>query len=110
MLSRKDLIQINQEFHTGKVANLSSLEYALDQAQRSRDWLKAAAVLARAMLIDHVFEDGNKRTAAAVITLYIDVQNCSFDQQKVDDLVIQIAKKNIQDIRRITRLIKNVLQ
>lgn len=110
MLSVKDLVSINQEFHRGEIINQGSLSFALDQAKRTKDWLKASAYLARAVLLDHVFADGNKRTAAAVIITFIDMQNLNFNKEKVNQAVVEIVKKNVKDIKKITRLIKNVLQ
>ncbi len=107
MLSKKDLIAINQEFHTGKIANENRLVFAIDHAKRSKDWLKATAYLARAIILDHIFEDGNERTAAAVIATCIEMQNLNFDKNKLDNLVLKIAKKNIQSIETIMRLIKD---
>ena len=110
MLSKKDLISLNKEFHNGKIANENSLDFVLDQAKRNKDWLKSIAYFARAIILDHLFEDGNKRTAAAVIATCIDMQNLDFDKKKVDDAVLQIAKKNIQSIEEITRLIKDAIR
>ena len=36
-------------------------------AKKTENWTKALAFLAGAILIDHVFEEGNKRTAALLI-------------------------------------------
>jgi prophage maintenance system killer protein len=110
MLSKKDIIRINQEFHTGKLANESSLDYALDNARKTKDWIKAAAYLVRAILIDHAFEDGNKRTAAAVLVAYFDINNVYYEEYKVGKAVLQIMKKNIIDIRKIARSIQNVIE
>ncbi len=110
MLSKKDLISINLLFHNGKIVQGSSLDFALDQAKNTKDWLKATAYLTRAIILDHPFEDGNKRTAATIITTYIELQNLNFEPKQVDEIVVRIAKKNMKDLRKIMRLIKNVLQ
>ena len=110
MLSKKDVIEINKTFHTGKLANESSLEFALAQTYRSKNWLKTAAVLARAILIDHVFEDGNKRTAAGVIMTIMQMNNLSFSPQKMDVIIINITKNNITSIREIEKEIIHARQ
>ncbi len=110
MLSKKDLITANKQFHTGKIANESSLDYALDNAKKTKDWIKAAAYLVRAILIDHAFEDGNKRTAAAVIMAYLEFNSLYYNPDKVSKLVIQLLKKNITDTRKIARMIQNVIE
>ena len=78
MLSRKDIIEINREFSSGKLMNGGSLDYAIKENERSRNWLRTAAIFTRAILIDHAFEDGNKRTAAAVIMMIMDMNNIWF--------------------------------
>lgn len=110
MLSKKDLININKNFHTGKITNENSLDYALEQARKTRDWLKSLAYLVRAILIDHVFEDGNKRTAASIIAACLEIKGMSFDPEKIDSIIIIMIKKNISQINKIMRLIKNVIK
>lgn len=108
MLSKKDIIEINKTFHTGKLSNESSLDFAISQIYRSRNWLKTAAILSRAILIDHVFEDGNKRTAAGMITGIMEMNSISFSPEKVDEAVINIAKSNITSIKKIEKVITHV--
>lgn len=108
MLSKKDIIVINQEFNTGKLMNEGSLDFAIGMTKKSKNWLKSTAILTRAILIDHVFEDGNKRTTAAVILTYLDMNNFNYNEDKLGQIIITMLKKNITDIRKIERLIKNV--
>lgn len=103
MLNKKDVIEMNKAFHTGKFANESSLDFALTHVNRSKNWLKTAAVLARAILIDHVFEDGNKRTVAGVIMTLMHMNGLSFSAQKIDALIITITKNNLTSIRDIEK-------
>ncbi|MBI2666662.1 Fic family protein [Candidatus Woesearchaeota archaeon] len=110
MLSKKDLITFNKEFHEGKIVNESSLDFALDQAKRSKDWLKAMAYLVRAVAVDHVFEDGNKRTSALIILAISEMQGMEMDKRKVDEIVVTLAKKSMKDITKIERLIKNAFR
>jgi prophage maintenance system killer protein len=109
MLSKKDIIAMNAEFDQGRVVNESSLDYAIAITHRSKNWLKSAALLVRAILIDHVFQDGNKRTAAGVIMVYLDFQGFHFDPKKVDEAVVRILEENITDIRKIERNIKHAI-
>lgn len=110
MLSKKDVILINQEFDAGKFINESSLDYAIDMTRRSKNWLKSAALLVRAILIDHVFEEGNKRTTAAVIMTYLEMNGFHSSPNKVASVVVRILKQNITDTRKIERLIKNAIE
>ncbi|MBM3230014.1 hypothetical protein FJZ26_06285 [Candidatus Parvarchaeota archaeon] len=106
MLSKKDIIGMNREFSNGNIVNPGSLDYAVKTCERNRNWLACAAMLSRAMLIDHVFEDGNKRTSAAVIMLIMDMNGIEFDAGKVPSIVVGISRKNIAKIREIERCIK----
>lgn len=62
-ISKEDLIRINQGFG-GNLRNNSSLDYALDAQKNNKlGNYKKLAYLLRAILVDHPFSDGNKRTA-----------------------------------------------
>jgi len=110
MLSKKDVIEINREFHSGKIVNEGSLDYAIETTKRSKNWLKSAAVIVRAILADHVFEDGNKRTAAAVMMAYLDINNLGYNQDKVGETVVRMLKDNVTNLKKIERLIKNAIE
>ncbi len=108
MLSIKDIVEINRTFHSGKIANNGSLEFAVQELQRSKNWLKTCAVLARAIIIDHIFEDGNKRTAAGVIATIMEMNGISFSPEKLDKAIVTIAKTNVTNIHKIEKVIANV--
>jgi prophage maintenance system killer protein len=107
MLSKKDIIEINKEFSTGRVMNEGSLDFAVATNTRSRNWLRSAAILTRSIIIDHVFEDGNKRTAAAVMMLLMRLNKIMFDPELIPHIVVKILTKNITSIRDIERCIKD---
>jgi prophage maintenance system killer protein len=110
MLSKKDIIAINQEFHGGQLVNEGSLDYVISMTRRSRNWLKTASLLTRAILVDHVFEDGNKRTAAAIILACADMQGISCNPDKINQAIIRIILKNVTDVRAIERVIKDAIE
>lgn len=105
MLSKKDILEINKAFHTGKLSNESSLNFALDHTYRSKNWIKTSAILARSIICDHVFEDGNKRTAAGVIATIMDLHSIPYIPERLDAAVIAIAKKNLKAITTIEKVI-----
>ncbi len=109
MFKIEDLIEINKQFDKGNMVNRASLEFALSTAQKTKDWVTQLAYLIRSIALDHVFEEGNKRTAAAVMIAYAQAHKKEYDIYKVDQVVVQIIKKNINDIARIRRLIKDAL-
>ncbi|MBN1543896.1 hypothetical protein JW898_00360 [Candidatus Woesearchaeota archaeon] len=110
MLSKKDIVEANRQFSTGKVMNESSLDFAVHTSARSKNWLRSSAVFTRAILIDHVFEDGNKRTAAAVIMSLMELNKVLFDPELVAEGVIRILMRNITSIREIERCIKDAVR
>ena len=93
MLSEKDLITINTQFSSGAVRNKSSLQFALAQTYRSKYWFKSMCLLARAITIDHIFEDGNKRTAAVVIMACLDMNRYDYNPDKVAEVVLPTSQE-----------------
>ncbi|MBI2671235.1 Fic family protein [Candidatus Woesearchaeota archaeon] len=108
MLNEKDLISINSRFSDGNVVNSSSLKYTVNYVGRSSNWIKSLACLIRAILIDHIFEDGNKRTTAAIIAYYLEEKDYNYNIDEINKLIIKVIKKNIKNIEEIERLIENV--
>ncbi len=110
MITKQDIIEINKQFDKGNLVNESGLDFAFLNLQQTKDWLKQLAYLTRAILIDHVFEEGNKRTAAALIMTILEYQKIAYNPKQVDEIVLVILKKNISDINKLKRLIKNAIR
>jgi prophage maintenance system killer protein len=109
MFNESTIIEFNKIFSNGKTRNKSSLEFALS-ATKKKQFPEQLALISRAIIVDHVFEDGNKRTAAMVIMYYFTEYSIGFDKNKIARLVLDIAKKNIKDITKIKRMIKNAIR
>ena len=109
MLSIQDIIDLNKEFDKGKIVNKGSLEFALSSIKNTKDWITQLAYLVRSISLDHVFEEGNKRTAAALIIGYAEVHKKGYDPTKVDKIVTTVIQKQIQDIKTIRRMIKHAI-
>lgn len=110
MINKKDLIAINQEVGSnGKMHNEDSIDFALSIAKQNKSWLYELSYIVRSLLVDHCFEDGNKRTAIIVIITYFENNNLDCDKDKLIKIVWNIAKKNITDINKLMRLIKNAI-
>ena len=108
-LSKKDLIGINQEIGgNGKFHNEDSLDFALATAKH-KSWLYELSYIVRSLLVDHCFEDGNKRTAIIVIMTYFENNNLDCDKDKLIKIVWSVAKKNVTDINKLMRMIKNAI-
>jgi prophage maintenance system killer protein len=110
MLNKKDIISINKEFETGELINESSLEYAINISKRTNSWIKQLAHLIRALLIDHAFKEGNKRTTATILATYLELNNYKYNPDEINKLIINILKNNITDINKIERMIENVIK
>ena len=106
--SKKDLILINQRVgESGTFSNESSLDFALSLLRQRKPWLQELSYIVRSLLTDHVFQDGNKRTALATILTYFSDYEVECDEQKMTETVYKIAKKRIKDINKIVRLMEN---
>lgn len=109
-ISEKDVIAMNRLFDKGHVINRGGLEFAVSSANQERSWLKATAVLVRAVLIDHIFEEGNKRTAAVLVMGAMERQGLSFDRDKVVQGITLLLKKNTTSIENIQKVIKDAIK
>ncbi len=110
ILSRKDITAFNMEFEDGTIINESSLDFALSYARKTENWTKALAWLTRAILIDHVFKEGNKRTAALLIKSYVDYEGHDTYNDKIVKLIKTIILKKITGIKRIEDMIKDAIK
>lgn len=107
MLTEKDIIETNKRFDKGIVINKISLDFAVKAVNSTKDWITQASYLIRAIALDHIFEEGNKRTALAVLLAYFETNKKAYDPYKLEKTIITIITKNIADIGTIRRLIKN---
>lgn len=108
LINKKDLIRINQDIgEEGSFANEASLDFALSMLKERKSWLHTLAYLVRCILIDHVFRDGNKRTAFTLICTALDEYGMATDTTKIYLGVMTITKKNITNPLKIMRVIKN---
>jgi len=109
-LTKKDILALNKEFEDGSVHNEASLEFALSYAKKTENWTKALAWLVRAILLDHVFEEGNKRTVALLIKSYAEYEGHKTYDDKVVLLIKNIILRNIKSIAKIEDLIKDAIK
>ncbi len=109
-IGKEDLIRINQGFG-GNLRNDSSLDYAIDMQNNNRlgDYKKLAYLL-RAILVDHPFSDGNKRTAMFLCLNFAEENKKQVDRDLLLEQIISIAKNNISEIRNIEWRIKNCVR
>ncbi len=110
MFKENDIIEINKEFDSGVIVNKSSLDFAIKSTEITKDWVTQASYLVRAIALDHVFEEGNKRTALAVLLTYFEANKKAYDIYRVEKVIIDIITKNITSIENIRRMIKNAVR
>ncbi len=107
-LTKKDIIAINQHVgETGALANGSSLDFALHIVKQRKPWIQELSYIIRSLLADHAFQDGNKRTALALIISYCDYHHIEIDKQRIVYAIHRMAKKNITHLSKIMRLIEH---
>ena len=108
-ISKQELLRINQGFG-GNLRNEAILDYALDQFENKRiGAYKKMAYLWRAILVDHPFSDGNKRTAAYFAIKFASESKRKVDRELLVHHIVSIAKQNIKDIKNIEYRIKNAI-
>ncbi|MFH2028072.1 MAG: hypothetical protein ABIJ08_02965 [Nanoarchaeota archaeon] len=91
---------------TGEFQNDSSLDYALSTIKHKKSWIMELSYILRSLLVDDAFRDGNKRTALMITLTYLENKEVKYDKEMVLRVLLEISKKNITDINKITRLIK----
>jgi prophage maintenance system killer protein len=110
VLNKKDIIALNQQFHDGSLINEASLEFALNYAKKTENWTKALAWLTRAIILDHVFEEGNKRTAALLIKTYAEFEGYKTHNDRIVKLIPKIITRKITSIKKIEDMIKDAIK
>jgi prophage maintenance system killer protein len=109
-ISKEDLLRINQGFG-GNLRNSSSLDYAIDMLDNKKLGIyKKLAYLMRAVLVDHPFSDGNKRTAAFLASAFAEENHKQLDMDLLIHHITSIASQNITDIKNIDWRLKSCLK
>jgi len=109
-ISKENLLRINQGFG-GNIRSGSSIDYAIDMQKEKRiGEYKKLAYLLRAVLVDHPFSDGNKRTAMFIALAFAEENKKQVDRELLLHHIVSIAKQNITDIRNIEWRLKNAVR
>ena len=109
-ISKEDILRVNKGFG-GHLRNPASLDFAINMQENKKlgDY-KKLAYLWRAILVDHPFSDGNKRTAMFIAFAFSEERNKSVDRELLIHHVQSIASKNINNIRQIETRLKNAIR
>ena len=109
-IRKEDIVRIAKGFG-GNLRNSSSLEFALDKQEDKKfgEYKKLAYIL-RAILVDHPFSDGNKKTAMFVAFAFVEEFNKKVDDELLKHHILSIASKNLIEIRAIEERMKNAIK
>ena len=109
-ISKEDLLRINGGFG-GNLIDGSSIDFAIDMQQNKRlgDYKKLSYLL-RAILVDHPFLDGNKRTATFLVLDFAEQNDKQVDREALIQQIISIAKQNIVNIRNIEQRLRSCVR
>jgi len=109
-ISKEDLLRINKGFG-GNLRSDSSLDFAIEMQKHPKlGSYKKLAYLWRAILVDHPFSDGNKRTATFFALKFAEENNKQVDRELLLHHTLSIAKKNIINIRQIAWRLENCIR
>lgn len=108
-ISKKDLLRINKGFG-GNLRSDSSIDFAIDmQENKKLGEYKKLAYLLRAILVDHPFSDGNKRTATFLVLDFAEQNKKQVEREALIQQIVSIARNNIIDIRNIEYRLKSCI-
>jgi len=109
-ISKEDLLRINKGFG-GNLRSDSSLDFAIDKVNSSKiGFYKKLAYVWRAILVNHPFSDGNKRTAVFLAYAFAEENKKYVDRDLLVYQAVSIAQKNLTNIRQIEWRIKNAIK
>jgi len=109
-MRKEDLLRINRGFG-GNLRSGSSIDFAFYIHEKKKIGIyRKLAYLLRAILVDHPFSDGNKRTAMFVSLAFASENNKQVDRDLLLHQLVSIAKYNIIDIRKIIERIKTAIK
>ena len=109
-IGKEDLLRINYGFG-GNLRSDSSLDFAFEKLEEKKlGDCKKLAYLLRAILVDHPFSDGNKRTAMFLAFAFAKENKKEVERDLLIHHITSIAKKNIQEIRNIEWRLKNAIK
>ena len=109
-ISKEELLRINHGFG-GSLRSDSSLDFAIDKMKDKKIGpYKKLAYLLRAILVDHPFSDGNKRTAAYAALSFASDLGKETNRELLIHHIVSIAKQNINSIKNIEWRLKNAIK
>ena len=110
-ITKEELLRVNKGFG-GNLRSGSSLDFAFDIINNEKIGLyRKLAYLLRAILVDHPFSDGNKRTAAFVVYAFLNENEREvIDNDLLIHHLVSIAKTNETNIENIVYRLKTLIR
>lgn len=111
MVTEEEITEINKKLG-GQPINAGSLEYAI-QTGKDKTIYHQIALLLRAILVDHPFTDGNKRTAVFTTYLILERNRIPMDMEKrtrINKTLLKITKEANDSIVNIERRIRYAVE
>ena len=109
-ISKEDIIRINNGFG-GELRSDSSIDFAIMmQDNKKLGHYKKLAYMMRAILVDHPFSDGNKRTAMFIVLAFAEENKKTVDNDLLLHHILSIAKNNITETRNIEWRLKSAIK
>ena len=109
-ISKEDLLRINQGFG-GNLRSDSSLDFAINVQQNKKlGQYKKIAYIMRAILVDHPFSDGNKRTAMFLTLNFAEQNKKLVERELLLHHIVSIAKQNITIIKNIEQRLRSCIR
>ena len=109
-VDKVELLRINKGFG-GNLISDSSIDFAIEMQDNKKIGVyKKLAYLLRAILVDHPFTDGNKRTATFIALSFAEESGRTVNTDLLEHHIVSISKQNIADISNIERRIRNAIR
>ena len=111
LVTLEEIREINKK-NEGFVMGDSSVETALEMGE-GKNLYRQLGLIWRAILVYHLFGDGNKRTAFAVTMLMMKRSGIGLNDSgiaRVENQMLKVEMKNIDDVRKLERMVKYAIE
>ena len=99
---KNEIVTINKELG-GTLVNSSSLDFAIEMAEKQKNVYRKNAYLIRAIVVDHPFSDMNKSTATIIAMRNFKKEGIFCNEESFLRGIRKIAKESITDLNKIER-------
>jgi death-on-curing family protein len=104
-ITKEQIIRTNAVFG-GKLRISNQLGYAVERANKEKNFYRKLAYLVRAMTSDHSFIDGNKRTSLVLVLTEFAENGIKVDENRLRKTIVYLAKTGEGNINIIERRLR----